>query len=211
MTFCGKVESWKLVASVLEHVIAKLEESRANMSEAQRQPIIPSLFDSSRVPEITIYDYLARIHQYAECSESCYTLAFIYIDRVLMMNPGFTLTMRNIHRLILASVVLAIKFSDDIFAVNGSCAKIGGVSLIELNHLEVGMLNLLRCTLFVNQDVYLQYLNELQNRVVQINAERVHQEKIVMESQEKNSKKVNPAPSIASIKTSVSANDMEMS
>ena len=211
MTFYEKAESWKLVASVLENVIAKLDESRANMSKAQRQSIIPSVFDSSRVPDIMIHDYLARIHQYAECSESCYTLALIYIDRVLMMNPGLTLTMRNIHRLILTSIVLAIKFSDDIYADNGSYAKIGGISLIELNYLEVEMLNLLRYTLFVNQNVYLQYLNELQNQVVQINAKRVHQEEVAIEGQEKISKKVNSAPSIASIKTSVSANDMEVS
>ena len=185
MTFSGNVESWRLVASILEHVVTKLDIARVSLCEAQQQALAPTSFDSSRVPEITIHDYIARIHQFAECSESCYTIAFIYIDRALMMNPGLKLSMKSVHRLLITCVVLAIKYCDDIYAKNVIYSKIGGLPLQELNYLEDEMLNLLRYNLYVDPLQYLQYTNELERRTQQIMTRVTPHEEIEINNQGK--------------------------
>jgi len=203
-----KTGSWELVARILERVVLNLEMSRSSGKGAQKLPVTPSRFDSSRVPGISIYDYMGRIHQYADCSESCYTLAFIYIDRVLQKNPSFVLTMRSAHRLVLTAVVLAIKYSDDIYADNVVYSKIGGVSLAEINSLEAEMLSLLQFNLYVNPQLYFQYLNELEGHYQQVVAQEVPAQEIMADCPEECSKPIQSVSSMGSIKTLPSTNDM---
>jgi hypothetical protein len=46
----------------------------------------------------------------------------------------------NIHRLIIAGVTCASKFFSDVFYTNSRYAKVGGLPLVELNHLELQFL-----------------------------------------------------------------------
>ncbi|KAG9238566.1 cyclin-domain-containing protein [Amylocarpus encephaloides] len=46
----------------------------------------------------------------------------------------------NIHRLVIAGVTCASKFFSDVFYTNSRYAKVGGLPLIELNHLELQFL-----------------------------------------------------------------------
>ncbi|KAI9693673.1 MAG: hypothetical protein M1822_002944 [Bathelium mastoideum] len=46
----------------------------------------------------------------------------------------------NIHRLVIAGVTCASKFFSDIFYTNSRYAKVGGLPLVELNHLELQFL-----------------------------------------------------------------------
>ena len=144
-------ESWEKIAYILERVISTIEFQEIPCNSSR------TIFDSVKVPQISIYDYFSRIHRYTNCSESCYTLAFIYIDRVLQNNPLLILTRKNIHRLILPAIILAIKFTDDLYSDNSFYAMVGGVNLFELNHLESTMLQLLSFELFVNPELYYQY------------------------------------------------------
>lgn len=55
----------------------------------------------------------------------------------------------NIHRLIIAGVTCASKFFSDVFYTNSRYAKVGGLPLAELNHLELQFLVLNEFRLFV--------------------------------------------------------------
>lgn len=46
----------------------------------------------------------------------------------------------NIHRLVIAGVTCASKFFSDVFYTNSRYAKVGGLPLVELNHLELQFL-----------------------------------------------------------------------
>ncbi|CAG8909038.1 unnamed protein product [Penicillium egyptiacum] len=46
----------------------------------------------------------------------------------------------NIHRLVIAAVTCASKFFSDVFYTNSRYAKVGGLPLVELNHLELQFL-----------------------------------------------------------------------
>ena len=129
-------------------------------------------FDSKSIPQISVVDYTIRIRKYSECSDSCFILAFIYIDRLLQYKPGFMLSYINIHRLILTTIILGIKYADDIYFDNCVYAKIGGVSLEELNGLERKLLQLLEYDLYVDPELYFQYSKEIDYRYKQIIKER---------------------------------------
>eukprot|EP00826_Nyctotherus_ovalis_P019657 TRINITY_DN1608_c0_g1_i15.p1 TRINITY_DN1608_c0_g1~~TRINITY_DN1608_c0_g1_i15.p1 ORF type:complete len:160 (-),score=25.34 TRINITY_DN1608_c0_g1_i15:64-498(-) len=96
--------------------------------------------------------------RYSNCSESCYILAFIYIDRLLQNNPNFMLTKKSVHRLVLTSMVLAIKYLDDLYYNNSVYATIGGISLDEINRLERHMMGLLHYKLHIGEEMFLQYV-----------------------------------------------------
>lgn len=58
-------------------------------------------FQSSQAPEVTVSQYLARIQKYSKCSDSCFLLSLIYIDR-LVVSKGLKLTILNIHRVLIS-------------------------------------------------------------------------------------------------------------
>ena len=70
-----------------------------------------------------------RISTYSECADSSILISIIYVDRWLAEHPNIVLSYHNVHRLIAASVLLAIKINEEIPISNGYYASIVGVSL----------------------------------------------------------------------------------
>lgn len=127
-----------------------------------------TLFHAASVPGITIANYLRRFKQFSLCSDSCYVLAFIYIDRLLQNNASFALSRRSVHRVLLTALLLAIKFHDDVYYTNLYYAQVGGIQLDELNRLEKEMLGLLHFDLHVQPQLYYTYLDQIQAHIVQL-------------------------------------------
>jgi len=115
-----------------------------------------SKFHAKRPPSISVRSYLLRIHKYANCSPACFIVSLIYIDR-LCHQATITLSSLNIHRIIITAICIAAKFHDDLFFPNCFYSQLGGISLSELNLLEVEFLFGLNFTLFVNRDLFLKY------------------------------------------------------
>ena len=153
------LEYWKLLTNGLEHISTR--HGFAWTFIYNKFDPNACLFDSKFVPSITIKKYLKRFVEYSGCSKPCYIVAYIYIRRALEFNLGLMLSMQNIHKFILASILLAAKYIDERCRDNEIYAKIGGVSLEEINSLEVAMLNLLQYNLFVKTKLYKENLNEL--------------------------------------------------
>ncbi|KAF4555291.1 PHO85 cyclin-6-like protein [Elsinoe fawcettii] len=61
-------------------------------------------------------------------------------DQDLNLSHFFVVDSFNIHRLVIAGVTCASKFFSDIFYTNSRYAKVGGLPLPELNHLELQFL-----------------------------------------------------------------------
>lgn len=122
-------------------------------------------FHALRPPSIGVRDYLERILKFASCSNQCFVLALVYIDRLIQRN-NFVLSSLNVHRIIITSVMLAAKFFDDQYFNNAYYAKVGGVPTIELNALELEFLFSINFALHVPGDVYANYEAELQNHMI---------------------------------------------
>jgi hypothetical protein len=103
---------------------------------------------------------LYRIHKYASCSNECFVLALVYIDRLIQRN-NFLLTELNVHRVVITAVLLAAKFFDDAYYNNAYYAKVGGVLVSEMNGLEVDFLFRINFSLHVTPELFHKYRAEL--------------------------------------------------
>ncbi|GAM83454.1 hypothetical protein ANO11243_014420 [Dothideomycetidae sp. 11243] len=112
------------------------------------EPISPQTssvlaFHGKNVPSITILSYLNRINKYCPTSYEVFLSLLVYFDRMtekLNLSHFFVVDSFNIHRLVIAGVTCASKFFSDIFYTNSRYAKVGGLPLPELNHLELQFL-----------------------------------------------------------------------
>ncbi|OBZ89745.1 PHO85 cyclin-7 [Choanephora cucurbitarum] len=104
-------------------------------------------FHARLVPSIDIHSYLARILKYCPCANECFLSLLVYFDRMsknslALTGRPFTIDSFNIHRLIIAGVMVSSKFFSDVFYTNTRYAKVGGLPVSELNSLEIEFLKL---------------------------------------------------------------------
>lgn len=132
-------------------------------------------FTNKKIPSISIKDYLIRLAKHTKANESTIILILIYIDRICNINH-FCLTYHNIHKLILASFILAIKYNEDNYYSMTYYSKIGGISLSELKNLESEYLVLIRFKLFVQSQIYDKYYNDLMSLKIDDNVDEYESE-----------------------------------
>jgi len=113
------------------------------------------VFNSSAIPQISIYKYLLRLSATFRCSDASFVAALILTDRLLEYADGrLPLTMQNVHRAFLASLVVSVKYNEDRVYSNSNYAKWGGVHLKEVNRLEWALLSALDFDLRVEPEQY---------------------------------------------------------
>lgn len=144
----------KVLAAVLERLV------NSNTSIARSDPGQVTKFHALKAPGIGVEAYLERVQKYASCSNECFILALIYIDRLIERN-NFLLTELNVHRVVITAILLAAKFFDDAYYNNAYYAKVGGVLVSELNGLEVDFLFRINFSLHASPDVFQKYKAEL--------------------------------------------------
>ncbi|XP_048421006.1 cyclin-U4-1 isoform X2 [Pyrus x bretschneideri] len=140
------------MSSVLERV------SESNVLNRRFHPTQKlSVFHSLTTPTISIHSYLQRIFKYADCSPSCFIVAYVYLDRFTQMQPLLPIDSFNVHRLLITSVLVSAKFMDDI---------VGGISTQEMNLLEVDFLFGLGFQMNVTPATYYTYCSYLQREML---------------------------------------------
>ena len=131
-----------------------------NKSKKSNKNILLKSFTNKNIPSISIKDYLFRLSKHAKVNESTIILILIYIDRICKINHFF-LTYYNIHKMILAAFILAIKYNEEIYYSMVFYSKLGGVSVSELKNLESEFLILISYKLFVETKLFDKYYNDL--------------------------------------------------
>ncbi|OLL24930.1 hypothetical protein NEOLI_004772 [Neolecta irregularis DAH-3] len=97
-------------------------------------------FRAQAAPSISIGDYLGRIVRYAETEISPLLCTVVYVQRLRLAWSDFEVTDLTVHRFLIAATTVASKGLCDIFSTNRHYAKVGGVSIREMNHLEIELL-----------------------------------------------------------------------
>jgi len=143
-----------VLASVLNQLIARNDKMPINPEGMTR-------FHAFKPPSITVQNYLNRVVKYVSCSTECFIMALIYIDRIIQRNTYFIITSLNVHRLLITSIMLAMKFFEDSYYTNAYYARVGGVSCSEMNALELDFLFLIDFSLNVTPDLFNRYRAEL--------------------------------------------------
>jgi len=123
------------------------------------EQIAPGIFDSSVVPNISVDRYLQRLKSVFDCSDEVFILAVILVDRLLEkegLQPE-KVTMRKVHRLFLGSLVVTVKYNQDLVYGNSHYARAGGMHVKEVNRLERFILRGLDYDLHVHPEQYYHY------------------------------------------------------
>lgn len=137
---------------------AGLASAVAKMAAMSTEPEVGrTCFHAVRTPSMSLEKYAARLHQYFRCSGGCYVLALVYLDRLIERCPAIGLSPRCCHRLLLASLVVAVKFHDDVYYSDVLYAKCGGVRVKELNVMVARLVELLDWRLHVQPEEYELY------------------------------------------------------
>lgn len=126
-------------------------------SSASGRPQKIARFHSSAPPPLSIQDYIKRLRKYFLCSDECFVLALVYIDRIGKNNPSMNVCDVTVHRLVMIAVMIAAKFHDDNYYGNHYYGKAGGLSLKEVNVLETVMLKELKWKMLVTVQEYQLY------------------------------------------------------
>ena len=124
--------------------------------------IIRDKFYLPIIPEISINDYINRIVKNTNMNISTLINAIIYIDNYCERNK-YILCWHNIHLILLASCLLSFKFNEDNPLNMEFYAKIGGIPLQTLNHLEYLFYLNLHFSLYIKEDLYSFYYNYFSN------------------------------------------------
>ncbi|KAJ4784547.1 Cyclin-P4-1 [Rhynchospora pubera] len=159
-----------ILSSLLERVSERNDGASSSpaispSSSAMVTRSVASAFQGLTKPTISVRDYLERIFRFAGCSPSCYVVAYIYLDRYLQRHPTVTIDSLNVHRFLITSVLTAVKFVDDICYNNAYFAKVGGITLMEMNYLEVDFLFGVGFELNVTPVTFTSYCSILQNEM----------------------------------------------
>ncbi len=123
-----------------------------------------SIFSQNHIPEISLENYLNRIKKYTEIEDNTLIISLIYIDR-LLQESRLILTSYNIHRILFTSILLALKYNEDLIYEFYYYSKIAGVSVEELSQLESEFLHLIDFNLFVEKDEFNTYKEFLINSI----------------------------------------------
>lgn len=114
--------------------------------------IIARKFWSKRPPGIPLMEYLMRMHKYCPMSTAVYLATARYIGRLAVRDRLVPVTPRNVHRLVLAGLRVAMKALEDMCWPHSRFAKVGGVTEAELGRLEVTFLFLAAFDLKVDEE-----------------------------------------------------------
>eukprot|EP00826_Nyctotherus_ovalis_P027837 TRINITY_DN2180_c0_g1_i6.p1 TRINITY_DN2180_c0_g1~~TRINITY_DN2180_c0_g1_i6.p1 ORF type:complete len:193 (+),score=41.36 TRINITY_DN2180_c0_g1_i6:72-650(+) len=144
----------ELMIEILEQIVKKTESLKLPEK-------LKTHFSSKEVPAISLPSYVRQISRYAECEESIHVAALIYIDRIVAHYPSFAINSRNVHKLALVGIMIAMKIFDDIFMRNSDYAIIGGVTVEELNCMEHEFLALIDFDLHIREGDYNNYCSKL--------------------------------------------------
>jgi hypothetical protein len=120
--------------------------------------MISKRFWSKVVPEITVWDYLQRIHKYCPNSTAVYIASAVYIYRLCLILQIIPLTTLCVHRLVLAAIRIASKSLEDVTYLQKRFATAGGVSPADLYRLEIAFLFLLDFDIKVDSKIMDQCL-----------------------------------------------------
>ena len=145
----------KKIIERMSDLLSDICDDNINNYNNEKNPNIKP-FLSRNIPSISIKDYLERLYKYSKINSSTIILILVYIDRLCNIYK-FKLTYFNIHKLILASMIIAIKYNEDEYYSIKFYAKLGGISKSELLMLEYHFISLLKYNLFVNKELYNKY------------------------------------------------------
>ena len=123
-----------------KHIIKSIAQNlrdiiKQNIRNNQMKNVRHDLFYIQGQFSISIEEYINIIFKGTKMSLSTLIISIIYIDKFIELN-GYILSLKNIHRILVASCLLSIKFNEDTISTK-YYSKIVGINDNDLNILEL--------------------------------------------------------------------------
>ncbi|XP_027112955.1 cyclin-U2-2 [Coffea arabica] len=157
-----------VLSSLIERTLARNERIAKKCtwtSTTLSKDVRTRVFDCHESPDMTIQSYLERIFRYTRAGPSVYVVAYVYIDRFCQLYSEFRISPRNVHRLLITTILVASKYVEDMNYRNSYFARVGGLTTKEINKLELEFLFLMGFKLHVNVSVFESYCCHLEREV----------------------------------------------
>ena len=151
-----KIQIVQSIISVLTELIEINQKNINQMNLTQDDDI----FNSKSIPNISIYDYIIRIIEYSDVEENTLILSLIYIDIIAKIKK---ITKYNIHKFLITSILIALKYNEDKIYKNDYYSQIGGINNEELMQLELNFLVFIDFNIYINNNTFEQYKYALIN------------------------------------------------
>ena len=148
------------ISNIIAELLKDICDSGKTNSDSNVLLIKP--FISKKIPGITIKDYMNRLLKYSKAFNGIFIIILIYLDTICTKHT-INLNYNNIHKFILAAFIAAIKFHEDEYYSISYYAKLGGITQKELINLEYEFLSLIDFKLYINQELYDKYYDNLSN------------------------------------------------
>ncbi|KAK2807046.1 hypothetical protein FQN50_005620 [Emmonsiellopsis sp. PD_5] len=110
-------------------------------------------FYSKKPSPISLETYLLRLHRYCPMSTAVYLATSYYITRIAVGEKIIYVTPRNMHRLVLGGLRVAMKMLEDLCYGHSRFARVGGVTERELTKLEINFSFLMDFELRVDEEM----------------------------------------------------------
>ena len=120
-------------------------------------------FYSKKPPPISLEEYLFRLHKYCPMSTAVYLATSLYIHRLAVVEKILPVTARNVHRLLLAGLRVAMKALEDLSYPHTRFAKVGGVTEPELGRLEVSFCFITNFNMRVTGEMLLKHAKSVRD------------------------------------------------
>ena len=154
----------QFAVEIIADLLTDICDESTNTKEAYVLTTIKP-FLSKTVPSISMHNFLERIVKYTKIETNTLILILIYIDR-LCDKQKFRLNYFNIHKIILAAMLVAIKYNEDEFYDNMFYSKVGGVSKKEICKLEYEITTLINFEFFVSEELFNKYNEYIQSVII---------------------------------------------
>ncbi|KAL8154687.1 cyclin-U2-1 [Apium graveolens] len=154
-----------VLASLIERTMARNERIGRNCAWAFSKCAKTRVFECREMPDMTVQSYLERIFRYTRAGPSVYVVAYVYIDRFCQSYPEFRICARNVHRLLITTIMVASKYVEDMNYRNAYFARVGGLTTKEMNDLEFEFIFLMGFKFHVNVSVFESYCCHLEREV----------------------------------------------
>jgi len=146
------------VTHVLESILRRSDSTPRSQASA-------TIFDAAQVPELTVRKFLDFVIQERMCPKECLIISLIYCDRLALRHPSFAITRYNVHRLLLALLIVSAKVIDDFYCRNSFFAQATRISVQDVNAMELQLCYMLNFSLHVDGSEFLARSQSLRDRM----------------------------------------------
>mmetsp|Transcript_20038 Transcript_20038/g.47767 ORF Transcript_20038/g.47767 Transcript_20038/m.47767 type:complete len:271 (+) Transcript_20038:145-957(+) len=167
----------KLVSEGIEYAVKKNDRRKATSTSTEGPGYKTLQSFKGETPPISAQAYVKRIYKYGGLSPCNLVISLIFIDRFWTSVRGedqygeevafIPLRTSNFQRLFLVACMIASKFWDGYYYSNAHWAEVAGITLQELNRLELKFLFGLTFHLQVDRDEYEWWCKAVRKLVAQ--------------------------------------------